>query len=84
MAQIDATFEKKLQNNPTAKVRLIVRTTQPPAQCASLLEAQGFKIIRTSTLINALTVEGSAKSALSLRAAAWVARIEEDKPVHTM
>jgi hypothetical protein len=84
MSRIDAAFEKKLQSNPSASVRLIVRTAQAPAQYVSALEAQGFKVIRTSSLINAVTVEGKAQLALTLGNEDWVVRIEEDKIVHTM
>jgi hypothetical protein len=84
MSRIDAAFEKKLQSNPSANVRVIVRTAQAPAQCVSALEAQGFKVIRVSSLINAVTVEGKAQMALRLDQEDWVVRIEEDKLVHTM
>jgi hypothetical protein len=50
----------------------------------SALEAQGFKVIRVSSLINAVTVEGKAQMALRLDQEEWVVRIEEDKIVHTM
>jgi hypothetical protein len=84
MSRIEAAFEKKLQSDLSAHVRVIVRTAQPPAQYVSTLEAKGFKVVRMSSLINAVTVEGSAQSALTLSNEAWIVRIEEDKIVHTM
>ncbi len=84
MSKMDATLEKKLRSDPSAKVRLIVRTVNRPEQSTAVLQAKGLQVVRTSTLINAITVEGSAKAALSLGDEDWVARIEEDKPVHTM
>jgi len=84
MSRIESAFEKRLRSNPTAHVRVIVRTAQAPTQYVSALEAKGFKVIRTSTLINAVTVEGSAQLALTLSNEAWIVRVEEDKIVHTM
>jgi len=82
MKQLDANLEQRLRAHPDARVRLIVRTNAAPADAKPLLEAKGLRVIRTSTLINAVTVEGTGSAALALCDEDWVARIEEDKPVH--
>ena len=84
MKQIDAAFEQRLRNNPNTQVRVIVRTKGNPSQFTQALESKGLHVVRTSTLINAATVEGTAKATLALCDEDWVERIEEDKPVHTM
>ncbi len=84
MKALDAALEQKLRSNLDAKVRVIVRTNGDPNQYTQTLQSQGFHVVRTSSLINAVTVDGTAKLALALGGADWVARIEEDKPVHTM
>jgi|GraSoiStandDraft_15_1057317.scaffolds.fasta_scaffold237734_2 hypothetical protein len=81
MKQIDAALEQKLRAKPEARVRLIVRTARPPGEVTALLAEKGLRVLRTSALINAVTVEGSAQSALLLCDEDWVAHIEEDKPV---
>ena len=80
MKQIDAALESKLRANPDARVRLIVRTRGPVASGA--FSEKGLRVIRTSSLINAATVEGTAAEALRLCDEDWVDHIEEDRPVH--
>ena len=84
MKTIDTSFEKKLRGDPDAELRVIVRTAAEPAQYTAALEKQGLRVVRVSTLINAVTVSGKAKAVLALGGEGWVTRIEEDKPVHTM
>ena len=81
MKQIDAALEKKLRAKPDAHVRLIVRTSRPPGEVSTLLAEKGLRVLRSSSLINAVTVEGTAQSALRLCDEDWVAHIEEDKTV---
>ncbi|MCA1553093.1 MAG: hypothetical protein LC737_01810 [Chloroflexi bacterium] len=82
MKQIDPKLEQRLCAHPQTRVRLIVRTNMPPADCAVMLADKGLRVVRTSSLINALTVEGTAKDALALCDEDWVVHVEEDKPVH--
>ena len=84
MKPIDTALEQKLRAHPNAHVRVIVRTSKPPADCVAALPALNLRAVYTSTLINAITVEGTAQNALALNNADWVVRVEEDKPVHTM
>ncbi len=84
MDRIDAALEQKLRAEPDARVRLIVRTTAPAAESAERFAEYGLRVIRASSLINAVTVEGTAASALSLCDEDWVAYIEEDRSVHIM
>ncbi len=84
MKPMDVSLEQKLRGDPNAHVRLIIRTAAKPAQYRTALEQQGLRVLRVSTLINAVTVEGLAKSALALRDKDWVAAIEDDRPVHSM
>lgn len=84
MQQIEAAFEQKLRNNPKAPVRVIVRTKGDPSPHTHALQSKGLHVVRTSALINAITVEGTGQQALALCDEDWVERIEEDKPVHTM
>ncbi|MBI1801150.1 MAG: hypothetical protein HY259_10625 [Chloroflexi bacterium] len=84
MNRMDPALEQRLKSNPGAQVRLIVLTAKPPEPYTAALQAKGFRVVRVSSLINAVTVEGSAHAALALGDEDWVTRIEEDKPVHTM
>ncbi len=82
MKQFDAKLEQRLREHPSAHMRLIVRTNVAPAEAKTMLEAKGLRVIRSSSLINAVTVEGTGTAALSLCDEDWVAHVEEDKLVH--
>jgi hypothetical protein len=84
MTAIDASFAKKLKANPRARQRAIVRTEPPAAEHRDDCERLGLRVIRVSTLINAVTVEGAGGVLLALEREEWVVRVEEDKAVHTM
>jgi hypothetical protein len=84
MISIDKALEAKLTSAPDAQVRVIVRTVSNPSQYVSTLVASGLRVLHTSTLIDAITVEGPAKAVLALRTESWVVALEPDKPVHTM
>lgn len=84
MTAIDASFAKKLKAHPRARQRAIVRTAPPAAAHQSDCERLGLRVIRVSTLISAVTVEGAGELLLALEDETWVVRVEEDKAVHTM
>jgi len=84
MPKMDAALEAKLLAAPETIVKLIVRVSGDPASYASTLETQGWRVTRQYSLINALAVQGRAGAAARLADEAWVAKIEEDKEVHTM
>ncbi len=84
MEPLEPKFEKRLKADPRARLRAIVRTAPQPAAHTSELEKHGLRVVRVSSLINAVTVEGTATAVLSLANETWVVRIEEDKPVHTL
>lgn len=84
MKALEPRFEKRLRQNPAARLRAIVRTGPQPAARTADMERRGLRVVRVSTLIDAVTVEGPATAVLSLARETWVVRIEEDKPVHTM
>jgi hypothetical protein len=79
MVQMTPTLEQKLKSNQAAQVKLVIWTTHSPAQYTARLQAQGFQVLHSSKLINAVTVEGQANAALALGAQTWVACIEEYK-----
>ncbi len=84
MKIIEASFEKKLRSKPDARLRAIVRTAPPAAAHRADCERLGLRVVRVSTLIDAVTVEGAGEVLLALEREAWVVRVEEDKAVHTM
>ena len=84
MANISSDLKTRLQNNPKNVVNLIVRLTDDPNPHLSSIQAQGFTIRRTITLISAVAVQGPGSAALELAKQSWVVSIEEDKIVHTM
>ncbi|MBI5877386.1 MAG: hypothetical protein HZB53_07030 [Chloroflexi bacterium] len=84
MTVIDASFARKLKADPRARHRAIVRTAPPAADHTPDCERLGLRVVRVSTLISAITIEGVAQVVLALEREAWVVRVEEDKAVHTM
>ena len=84
MTEIESTLKMKLLEDPTATVRAIIRTDGDPKARVGALQKKGFRIVHTSALINAITVEGTAQAVLGLQAEPWALKIEEDKVVHTM
>jgi hypothetical protein len=84
MASIPSDLKTKLQSNPKNVVNLIVRLTDDPSQRLASIQAQGFTVRRTISLISAVALQGTGSAALELAKQPWVVSIEEDKPVHTM
>jgi hypothetical protein len=84
MASISTDLKTKLQSNPKNVVNLIVRLTDDPGQRLTSIQAHGFTVRRTISLISAVTLQGTGSAALELAKEPWVVSIEEDKPVHTM
>lgn len=84
MTRIDKALEARLKTAPDAPARVIVRTAPHASEYASVLEAEGLRVVRVSSLINAVTVEGPARAILSLSNKPWVVGLEPDGTVHTM
>ena len=84
MANISQDLKSKLQTNPNATVRLIVRLADDPSRRVVSVQAHGLTVRHTYTLISAVAIEGTASASLKLAEEPWVVSIEEDKPVHTM
>ena len=84
MAEIKNNLRARLEQNPQARIRLIVRVKGDLDQAAETMRAQGWKVRRKMALIAGLAVEGPAGDALTLANEAWVRSIEEDRAVHTM
>ncbi len=74
----------KLQSDPTATVKLIVRLKDDLTTRSAQVQAKGLVVRRKFALIGAVAVEGPASAALDLAREPWVLSIEEDVQVHTM
>ena len=84
VASISQDLKSKLQQNPSATVRLIVRLKDDPGSRVAAVQAHGLTVRRTYSLISAIAVEGTASASLSLSDEPWVVSVEEDSTVHTM
>jgi hypothetical protein len=84
VASISQDLKSKLQGNPDATVRLIVRLTGDPVSRVAAVQAHGLTVRHTYSLISAIAIEGAASASLALAEEPWVISIEEDKAVHTM
>jgi hypothetical protein len=84
MAEIKDNLRARLEQDPQARIRLIVRVEGDLDQAGDLLRAQGWQVGRKMTLISGWAVEGSASQVLALAHESWVQSIEEDRVVHTM
>jgi len=84
MAMISQDLRSKLQRDPHAVVRLIVRLKDDPGAHVADVQARGLTVRHAYSLISAIAVEGNASASLTLADEPWVLSIEEDKPVHTM
>ncbi len=84
MASISQDLRSRLQQNPNAVIRLIVRLQDAPASRVAAVQAHGLTVRHTFTLTSTIATEGSASASLALADEPWVVSVEEDKPVHTM
>ena len=84
MASISSDLKTKLQSNPNAVVNVIARLTDDPSERLTSIQAHGFTVRRTISLISAVALQGPGSAALKLAQEPWVLSIEEDKIVHTM
>jgi hypothetical protein len=84
VATIPQDLKSRLQQNPNAVVRLIVRLKDAPDSRVAAVQAHGLTVRHTYSLMSAIATEGSAAASLALAAEPWVVSIEEDKTVHTM
>jgi hypothetical protein len=84
VASISQNLKSKLQQNPSAIVRLIVRLKDDPSSRVAAVQAHGLTVRHTYSLISAIAVEGAASASLALSDEPWVVSIEEDSSVHTM
>ena len=60
-------------------MRLIVRVRGDPSAAKARFSELGVKVLRSFTLINAVAVSCTAKTALVLLKEPWVERVEEDR-----
>jgi hypothetical protein len=84
MASISQDLRSRLQQNPNAVIRLIVRLKDAPASHVAAVQAHGLTVRYTYSLTSTIATEGSASASLALADEPWVVSVEEDKPVHTM
>ena len=82
--KVDAGLLARLQADPEAEFRLIVKTAGEPGQYVTCLQALGIEVRRQFRLTRSLAVTARAEAALQLADEAWVERIEEDQIVRTM
>ena len=83
VASISQNLKARLEQNPNASVRLIVRLKDNPGSRVAAVQAHGLTVRHTYSLISALAVEGSASASLALAQEPWVVSVEEDTVVHT-
>lgn len=82
--KISPELKRQLQTSPDARVHLILRLADVPADVASRLERRGLKVRRQFRLIKAVAVSGKGRDCLTLLNEPWISRIEADHEVHTM
>jgi len=75
---------RRMETEPDAEVRLIVRVDGDPAPAADRLAGGPVRVLRTFTLVPGLAVVGKAADCLRLLDEPWVSRMEEDRPVRAM
>jgi len=81
MIKLDPQLAERLQANPGAEVRLIVRVTGDLAARAAEVERRGARVYRCLPIIGALALAATGRQALALAAEPWVERVEEDREV---
>jgi hypothetical protein len=79
--RIERALQNRLQKQPDAPVRLIVRIVGDMPQAEKQLGEMGANVVRTFSLTKAVAVTCSAATALSLVDEPWVQSIEEDRQV---
>lgn len=84
MADISPDLKSRLQRNPQALVRLIIRLKDDPQSHVPAMQARGLTVRHTYSLTSSVAIEGSASASLALANEPWVVSVEEDKPVHTL
>lgn len=84
MTKIAPDLLRRMQEEPDAEMRLIVRVDGDPAPAAERLAGGPLRVLRTFTLVPGLAVAGKANDALRLLDEPWVSRVEEDREVRTM
>lgn len=82
--KVEAELLERLQANPEAAFRLIVKTEGEPGQYLTRLQTLGIEVRRQFRLTRSLAVTAKAAAALRLADEAWVEKIEEDQLVRTM
>ena len=81
MDRIEPALQAKLQQRPQDTVRLIVRVAGDVTQAVARLKELEVEVLRSFTLIQAVSVSCSAATALTLLQEPWVQTIEEDQQV---
>jgi len=81
MDKINPTFRARLEQHPKETVRLIVRVVGDLSLAKAWLTERGGTVLRSFTLIKAVSISCSAEMALSLLQEPWVQAVEEDRKV---
>lgn len=83
MANMSPSLSARLQQDPQAIVKLIVRLREDPSSKEATVQALGLSVRHILALTSSVAVEGPASAALALAREPWVISLEEDRPVHT-
>jgi len=81
--KINTTFQSKVQKHSSENLRLIVRIEGDMSLASARLAEMGATVLRSFTLIKAVSVSCSAETALALLQEPWVQALEEDRKVST-
>jgi rRNA processing protein Krr1/Pno1 len=81
--KINPTFQARLQKRPGETVRLIVHVAGDMSLATTRLTELGATVLRSFTLIKAVSVACSTDTALALLQEPWVQALEEDRKVST-
>jgi myo-inositol catabolism protein IolC len=84
MTELISSLQKKIQYDPNAAQRVIIRVNGDLDDGEQKLKARGFEIRRKLKLIKGFAATAPGSSIQSLAAEPWVTHIEEDQQVHTM
>lgn len=84
MTKIMPDLLQRMETDPDAEMRLIVRVDGDPVPAAERLAKGPVRVLRTFTLVPGLAVAGKARDCLRLLDEPWVRQVEEDRPVRAM
>ena len=82
--KLDPTLRAQLAAAGDARVALIIRTADKPAQYAAACEALGVEVRYAYNLLPGMAVTATGEAALRLADEPWVISIEPDREVHAL